>query len=74
MFFNVSLWQGGRDSNSQPMVLETTTLPLSHPPTFTLLFTYKKINIKKQFNDKFLCKNLLFFYQKPLNLSKNLFK
>ena len=26
------VWQGRRDSNTQPMVLETTTLPLSHSP------------------------------------------
>ena len=29
------LWQGRRDSNTQPMVLETTTLPLSHSPMFS---------------------------------------
>ena len=27
-------WQGGRDSNTQPAVLETAALPLSHPPKF----------------------------------------
>lgn len=26
------LWQGRRDSNTQPTVLETATLPLSHSP------------------------------------------
>ncbi len=25
-------WQGRRDSNTQPTVLETATLPLSHSP------------------------------------------
>ena len=27
-----NLWQGRRDSNTQPTVLETATLPLSHSP------------------------------------------
>ena len=26
------VWQGRRDSNTQPTVLETATLPLSHSP------------------------------------------
>ena len=26
------IWQGRRDSNTQPTVLETATLPLSHSP------------------------------------------
>ena len=32
-------WQGRRDSNTQPMVLETTTLPLSHSPKLPIYFT-----------------------------------
>ena len=28
----VQIWQGRRDSNTQPTVLETATLPLSHSP------------------------------------------
>ena len=27
-------WQGRRDSNTQPTVLETVALPLSHSPKF----------------------------------------
>ena len=37
------LWQGRRDSNTQPTVLETATLPLSHSPTNVVYFTIKKI-------------------------------
>lgn len=36
------LWQGRRDSNTQPTVLETATLPLSHSPTNVVYFTIKK--------------------------------
>ena len=32
--FRLVFWQGGRDSNTQPAVLETAALPLSHPPKF----------------------------------------
>ena len=28
----IFVWQGRRDSNTQPTVLETATLPLSHSP------------------------------------------
>lgn len=31
-------WQGRRDSNTQPTVLETATLPLSHSPVRCLLY------------------------------------
>ena len=37
------LWQGRRDSNTQPMVLETTTLPLSHSPKLPIYFTMRTI-------------------------------
>ncbi len=30
-------WQGRRDSNTQPTVLETATLPLSHSPKTLLI-------------------------------------
>ena len=33
-----NLWQGRRDSNTQPTVLETATLPLSHSPKHILLY------------------------------------
>jgi hypothetical protein len=32
--FNFIKWQGGRDSNPQPTVLETATLPIELPPYF----------------------------------------
>ena len=32
-------WQGRRDSNTQPTVLETATLPLSHSPIKPVHFT-----------------------------------
>ena len=32
-------WQGRRDSNTQPTVLETATLPLSHSPIKPVYFT-----------------------------------
>ncbi len=32
-------WQGRRDSNTQPTVLETATLPLSHSPIKLVYFT-----------------------------------
>lgn len=38
IFSKYSLWQGRRDSNTQPMVLETTTLPLSHSPKSNPLY------------------------------------
>ena len=45
------LWQGRRDSNTQPTVLETATLPLSHSPimfhyaTYGALLVYNSINL-----------------------------
>ena len=38
-----SFWQGRRDSNTQPMVLETTTLPLSHSPKSRIIILYKRV-------------------------------
>ena len=32
------LWQGRRDSNTQPAVLETAALPLSHSPKYMRFF------------------------------------
>ena len=46
----VPFWQGRRDSNTQPTVLETATLPLSHSPILPLdnikilLQIIKKVN------------------------------
>ena len=37
------LWQGRRDSNTQPTVLETATLPLSHSPKQRSHYIIKKI-------------------------------
>ena len=34
-------WQGRRDSNTQPTVLETVALPLSHSPKFFANFVAK---------------------------------
>ena len=33
-------WQGRRDSNTQPTVLETVALPLSHSPMHLMLCYY----------------------------------
>lgn len=46
-------WQGRRDSNTQPMVLETTTLPLSHTPK------YKVYYIMKYYKNQYFYSNLL---------------
>ena len=55
------LWQGRRDSNTQPMVLETTTLPLSHSPKTSLLYDiFLKLSI-----------NFLTFY-KNIQINKTL--
>ena len=37
-----TLWQGRRDSNTQPTVLETATLPLSHSPKQRSHYIIKK--------------------------------
>ena len=37
------MWQGRRDSNTQPTVLETATLPLSHSPKKLIHYITKKI-------------------------------
>ena len=39
---NQSVWQGRRDSNTQPTVLETATLPLSHSPKHLSHYITKK--------------------------------
>ena len=56
-------WQGRRDSNTQPTVLETATLPLSHSPIKPVYFTIIK-NESQEFlivfsilNKKFIVKH-----------------
>ena len=36
-------WQGRQDSNLQPMVLETTTLPLSHSPRCKIYYIREEL-------------------------------
>ncbi len=39
------IWQGRRDSNTQPTVLETVTLPLSYAPNKCMIaFSGMKVN------------------------------
>ncbi len=37
-WYTTLVWQGRRDSNTQPAVLETAALPLSHSPKRKLLY------------------------------------
>ena len=60
-FRHPSVWQGRRDSNTQPTVLETATLPLSHSPVRIVLYTIK--NISSSFYSGIRAKNLTFSTQ-----------
>ena len=54
-------WQGRRDSNTQPTVLETATLPLSHSPVRIVLYTIKSLS--SSFYSGIRAKNLTFSTQ-----------
>lgn len=43
-----SNWQGRRDSNTQPTVLETVALPLSHSPKNLLILAKASVPVKKE--------------------------
>lgn len=42
------LWQGRRDSNTQPSVLETDALPLSHSPTLETSVIINQFIVSRQ--------------------------
>ena len=48
-------WQGRRDSNTQPTVLETATLPLSYSPKIsTIVIIYYKTSLVNCFSEMYL--------------------
>ena len=64
-------WQGRRDSNTQPTVLETATLPLSHSPKHTystLIYrlSQEKVCLFSKFIYRFLSLKNFIFSHSPL--------
>ena len=62
----VDFWQGKRDSNPQPAVLETVTLPLSHSP----MHKNKYITVNKNSQENFKFFQFLFWF--AVNLLYNI--
>ena len=54
-------WQGRRDSNTQPTVLETATLPLSHSPVTFLLYRKKNHSSRAFFTNREKIRKFLHF-------------